>query len=270
MTKLLEADIKSLTITELSKRGFLDSSSLLMNELTVGNFDRRVDLAFTNKDRLIAIEIKSEADSLQRLEGQIETYAQYFDKVIVVVAPKFVSKLKCSTPSWLGIWEISNDGLRVHRKGRYRNKVSKSNLIDFLDVVDLKKLSNKFKIKCGNTRYSLEENISNLPQRELRRAVLASLERKFRDVTERFFDGFSKDQKNGQDLKLLSRFIAQKELALEKRKSNRYFWANLDSYLESLREYADEKPFDANQPSRHLCPEHHLYYRSKAEYEDVC
>ncbi|AUJ71390.1 sce7726 family protein [Pseudoalteromonas sp. NC201] len=239
MKRLLESDIKSLTIKELIKRKLLNKDSLIMSELVVGNFLRRVDLAFTYQNRLIAIEIKSEADSLYRLSGQLDTYLQYFDKVIVVADSKFIPKLISESPANIGLWELEKNTIKVRRKGRFQQNVSKENLLDFLDVVDLLKLTSNLNFKVDRNRADLEQAAKKLSKAVIKSAALKALQRKFREPTSRFLTQTCSDEIKTEDLKLLSRFQEQKSFAEESRKQNFDFWNNLDNYLVSLKSFAE-------------------------------
>ncbi|CAQ83853.1 MULTISPECIES: sce7726 family protein [Photorhabdus] len=71
-----EDSIKAALIDWLIERNELNDNAVLINELPIANFSRRVDLALAN-GKLHAYEIKSDSDSLARLEGQISTYIPY-------------------------------------------------------------------------------------------------------------------------------------------------------------------------------------------------
>lgn len=122
-SRLLEADIKALTLNYLRDKNIIDGNSIIMNELTIGDFSRRVDLAIFNKGKLIAFEIKSEADSLFRLNGQLDKYLEYFDKVIVVSDTKFVPSLLESLPNKIGLWEVEKSKIKIKKKVNCNEKL---------------------------------------------------------------------------------------------------------------------------------------------------
>ncbi len=55
-------------------------------------------MVISRNDELWAVEVKSEADSLSRLDGQVRAYLDCFDKVIVVSASKHVSHVLQMVP----------------------------------------------------------------------------------------------------------------------------------------------------------------------------
>jgi len=72
--RLLEPQIKALIINYLRSKNKLNQDTTVINEFTVDGYSRRVDLLVADKKHFIAFEVKSEADSLTRLEGQTQKY----------------------------------------------------------------------------------------------------------------------------------------------------------------------------------------------------
>lgn len=71
MAELLrEQEVKIALIEWLYKKGML-SDATIINEMVVANWSRRADLAIANGS-LQAFEIKSDFDSLKRLDGQLK------------------------------------------------------------------------------------------------------------------------------------------------------------------------------------------------------
>ena len=79
-----------------------DPSTLILDELGVCCGQIRADMAVVNKD-LKGFEIKSDQDTLIRLESQTSTYCRVFDTVSIVVALKHFEKATKRVPSWWGI-----------------------------------------------------------------------------------------------------------------------------------------------------------------------
>ena len=237
--KLLEADIKVLILNHLKQRGVINQDTLIMNELTIGSHIRRVDLAILTNGKLIGFEIKSEADSLHRIDGQIETYLNYFHKVIVVTDPKFLEKLKTKLPKAVGIWEISNKKIKVANKGRSSNKILTKYLIDYLDVTDLKKLASKLNIKTGHKRIFLQAVLAEAPHTELKKSAKNAICRKFKDSSLLFLNKTKNKKITTKDLQVLSRFKAQREKTHNEKIKNNLFWQNLDKHILHLERYAN-------------------------------
>lgn len=236
--RLLEPDIKALLLNYLRNKKIIDENSIIMNELTVGNFSRRVDLAIYSDGKLIAFEIKSEADTLTRLDGQLDKYLEYFDKVVVVSDTKFISMLSSSLPKNVGLWEVSDSKIKVKQRGKLQSKIDNSKLIDMMDLVDLYKLSTKLKIKTDRDRASLEKSLKQVSNKRLRQGVHASLSRKFVDVTRSFIEETNNREVLKDDLKILSRFNLHREKIKLERKRSKAFWDDIDQHVADLNLFA--------------------------------
>ena len=105
---------------------------------------RRADLVAMINNNMVAFEIKSELDSLSKLEAQINDYIDVFNKVYVVLAEKFrnyavVSKL----PKKVGILYInSNNKVINYRKAKEQKILNKEKLIYFFKKDELNKINN--------------------------------------------------------------------------------------------------------------------------------
>lgn len=154
--KRKEKNIKALVLNHIFSKHWLDKDPLVINELSLDGSERRVDLAIISKDKLIAFEIKSEVDSLERLEGQVEKYLKYFDKVIIVAASKHVDAVREMTQPNIEVWGFSNGKIKIIRRGSFRKICNKLNYLDLLIKEDLLRLSKLISLNCkGMTKFSL-------------------------------------------------------------------------------------------------------------------
>lgn len=105
---------------------------------------RRADLVAIINNNMVAFEIKSELDSLSKLEAQVNDYIEVFNKVYVVLAKKFqhysvVSKLHKK----VGILYIdANDEIIYYRKAKEQKILKKEKLIYFFKKDELNKINN--------------------------------------------------------------------------------------------------------------------------------
>ncbi|HHI5022223.1 TPA: sce7726 family protein [Vibrio parahaemolyticus] len=238
--RLLEPDIKALTINYLRDKNIINENSIIMSELTVGNFSRRVDLAIYSQGKLLAFEIKSEADSLNRLSGQIDKYLEYFDKVVVVSDKKFVSMLTDSLPENVGLWEVNKSKIKVRQRGRLQQKIDSSKLIDMMDLIDLHKLSSKLKSEAHK---DIEKSLESVPYKTLRQGVEATLERKFSSVTRSFMDATKNRKVVREDIKILSRFGEHRERIKLEQKQSRAFWDNIEQHAADFQKFAEASAY---------------------------
>ncbi len=239
--RMLEGDIKALTLNYLRDMKIINQDSIIMSELTVGNYLKRVDLAILTKGKLIAFEIKSEADSLYRLEEQVHTYLKYFDMVIVASDTKFISKITHKLPKSVGLWEINKSEIKIKSKGTCSDRIESSQLIDYMDVVDLAKLASNLKIPFIKNRNALKDSLANVANESLRLGVQQTLSRKFRESNLKFVEETVNKIISKDDLRLLSRFSAQREKnKLEEMQSNQ-FWLNIDKHIADLTKFVDSE-----------------------------
>ncbi|MBY8171933.1 sce7726 family protein [Vibrio fluvialis] len=242
-SRLLEADIKALTLNYLRDKNIIDDNSIIMNELTIGDFSRRVDLAIFSKGKLIAFEIKSEADSLFRLNGQLDKYLEYFDKVIVVSDTKFVPSLLESLPNKIGLWEVEKSKIKIKKKGQLQRKIEKSKLIELMDLSDLRKLSFKFHGKKEKDIDTIETSLELLSDQILRQEVKATLSRKYLDVTKSFMDLTRSRKVEKEDIKILSRYGKHREKIKLENNKRKSFWENIEKHADDFKKFAEASVF---------------------------
>jgi hypothetical protein len=117
--RLCDRDIRNVLRRVLEEEFSGDASTVILHEF--GCAGARADIAVVN-GRLHGYEIKSEVDSLVRIENQVRGYGLIFDNVTAVVAMKHVEKIRPKIPKWWGITAVeSTHGrpvLRTVRKGK--------------------------------------------------------------------------------------------------------------------------------------------------------
>jgi hypothetical protein len=87
-----------------------DSKTLVVEELGVLYGEARVDVAVVN-GRLHGFEIKSDTDTLARLNAQMTIYNGIFDRMTIVVGNKHVADVSRKVPQWWGI-KVATAGRR--------------------------------------------------------------------------------------------------------------------------------------------------------------
>ena len=102
MRRLRDADIRAALRKSVLAPYYADPNTVVVEELGVLRGAVRVDVAVVD-GRLHAYEIKSEADTLERLPRQAELYSQVFDHVTIIVPQRKVNTVVGIVPPW---WEI--------------------------------------------------------------------------------------------------------------------------------------------------------------------
>lgn len=102
-----------------------EGDTALMEELGLCRGRVRVDLALVNGS-LHGYEIKSDRDTLTRLETQSEIYMKVFDRLTIVVGSKHLSSVGTRLPEWWGILQAiqGGDGRLVRFRNVRRTKLN--------------------------------------------------------------------------------------------------------------------------------------------------
>lgn len=111
-----EKEIKKTVLNYLLNKSELNKDVTIINELTIDSFSRRLDLAVLTNKKIVAYEIKSDADSLSRLSGQLEKYRQYVDKIIVITTPKYLDNILNLVSDNIEVWRV------IEQKNNHRKK----------------------------------------------------------------------------------------------------------------------------------------------------
>lgn len=186
-----EKEIKSAVINKLINNKKITTDTIIINELVIDSFSRRADLVIIEKDSMTAFEIKSEADSISRLTGQIDKYLSYFDKVIVVSAEKHISKISKTTTPNIGVWVYSDGAIKILRKGRKQNNIDKENYLDLLKTNEMKKLSRIIGFEVTqkdkkSIKLEIASNIHHISLKTIKSFVIKSLTSKYKMPSDYF------------------------------------------------------------------------------------
>lgn len=229
--KILEADIKAHLINYLNEKHRLSDDSLVISELTVGGFSRRVDLVVATPKELIAYEIKSASDNLNRLSGQTKDYLKYFDKVVIVADSKHASFALKLTPQNVGVWELSQERMIVRRRGVKSKIGDKSALASFLTGTEIAKLT-----PAGSKSYDRisrkELMIKATSAKKIRAEVYNSLYRKFSTTSRQLMSKLNaKADITAPDIEQLSVYIPERRATEKKKALKSQLWQAWESEL---------------------------------------
>ncbi|KJU76589.1 protein cII [Ectopseudomonas oleovorans] len=186
-----EKDIKALFLDHLLKNGRINFSSLIVSEMNLAGKIRRVDLSIIQEKELIAIEIKSEKDSLARLNGQLEEYRKYFDRVIVVVAPKFVETTIRMSGKEIEVWEASSDHVKVARRGKLIKDIKKPSYLDLMTRREVSFIARKIGIKSDtlgmhDLKQEVTAKLHRISKAEVKDILIEGLTKRFSLTSQRF------------------------------------------------------------------------------------
>ena len=186
MEALRDRDIRLALIDKLSKLYAHDPHTLILQEFGLLEHRVRIDLAVVN-GMMFGFEIKSDADTLERLPYQQEIYNKIFDSVIIVVGESQFSKIEAVVPKWWGILVARNNangvGLRVVRDPSENRNVDPKALVRCLwkqEALEIIKARRLYEKKLDKARRSVLWDIlvDSIPVDELKRLVFSCLKRR--------------------------------------------------------------------------------------------
>ncbi|MBF0857636.1 sce7726 family protein [Gluconobacter sp. LMG 31484] len=189
-----EAKVKAALLADIRRKANRSRDPLVTTEFTLGDSGVRADLIHFSRNST-AYEIKTERDSLRRLHAQIAAYSQFFPNVVAVIAPNHLPKI---TPEMLGraaLWTYDI-------KGRFsvicNGKPEKIN---------------------PDVQYSLvNESSKKFP------TFLDYARNRYSHTSENFWDFTRGRSIKSSDLKLLSRFQAEREIAAQIVQEREDYW----------------------------------------------
>jgi hypothetical protein len=97
-----DLDIRRALRSEMERWHREELDTLVLDELGLCEGAVRVDLAVVN-GILHGYEIKSERDTLARLQGQAVAYSRSLDRVTIVVGPRHLDRVAAQVPLWWGL-----------------------------------------------------------------------------------------------------------------------------------------------------------------------
>jgi hypothetical protein len=102
-SRLTDIQIRKAIYSEIIPNIVATCPGRIVNEMAICCGDARVDIAVIN-GKLHGFEIKSEADTLVRLQGQISAYNQVFDTMTIICGKNHYDSVVKIIPDWWGIY----------------------------------------------------------------------------------------------------------------------------------------------------------------------
>lgn len=118
-----EAELKAAVLNYLVRCGRIDAKSIISNELPLKRGGARADLAILT-DKFIGIEIKSNRDSLRRLNGQLNVFKNVFDEVLLVVGDRHLKNVSAESSQNIELWVAQGNKLTLAKRANKQPKQS--------------------------------------------------------------------------------------------------------------------------------------------------
>lgn len=176
-----ERKAKELVINHLLKKNKHD---IAIPEVSIGkNNSVRSDIFALNGDITI-YEIKTELDTLTRLDNQLKYYKQYANKIYVVVDKKFLDKLNIDIN--IGIYELKNNTIKLIREAKHI-ELPTDNYLDYWWTKEYKEILRGFTGFSKITNYIDGRNTLKriLTEEEIKNLTLFRLKERYKDESEK-------------------------------------------------------------------------------------
>ncbi|MCR4658339.1 MAG: sce7726 family protein [Lachnospiraceae bacterium] len=131
----------------------------VFEELVIGK--SRADAIIVTKDSILGFEIKSDRDSLIRLEKQVRNYDRFCDYCYIATGLHFIDRIEDHVPKHWGIYDILEDEegclhIEMYREAEKnpaeRPTVKLKNQMNLLWRSELMKIVHQYKIRGYSTR----------------------------------------------------------------------------------------------------------------------
>ena len=107
-----------------------DESVVIGHEVMYGSSGRFADMVLLYKGYTYAVEVKSDADSLYRIDGQLNEYQKQFNYVIVVCGQKYSRQLSERLPKGIGLFQVDDDTcIKELRKPTKKTRLDKDEML---------------------------------------------------------------------------------------------------------------------------------------------
>lgn len=214
-----ERTIKAELLTKLWRDGVIDKTTVLTSEYRLQNTGVRADIAVLT-NHLTGVEIKSGKDSLKRLKQQMSVYKEYFDRVVLIVAPRHLAGLSEADVVGVELWSLdAAKNFRMLKSGsvadraafrlrllpeRDRKRYAHLSDRDAFDMVfrdRFHQTSDLFWKSIGRSRRIPVENLKYLSRfrerREMHDDWLTNQERRWSEWNQKASEVFSTEQADG-------------------------------------------------------------------------
>lgn len=120
---LRDSDVRQAAYRRLLKHAQACPDTLVIDELGLDHGSCRIDIAVIN-GHIRGVEIKAEADTLDRLPRQVVAYGEVVDKALLIVDPKHLASAMSIVPDWWGVMVAERGATRGVKFRRVRTERS--------------------------------------------------------------------------------------------------------------------------------------------------
>jgi hypothetical protein len=168
--RLRDNEIRAAVHATLLARARACPDTIVIDELGLDHGACRVDIAVIN-GHIRGVEIKADADVLDRLPGQIAAYGAVVDRATLIAAPRHIEKAVALLPDWWGVMSAERRasgkiGFRIMRPERANRNV---------DALTMARLLWRPEAAAILRELEASEKLLRQPREVLYRALVAAL-----------------------------------------------------------------------------------------------
>ena len=149
-----DGEIRDVLIKDLESN---KNNIKIIQELGLGYYNSRIDIAVINQE-FCGYEIKSDRDTLKRLDMQIYSYNNIFDRITIVLGRNKISEAKKIIPDFWGtIIAFKKDGkllLKKCRRAELNKNINLQGLVNLLWRIEIAQILRGEKLYKGLSGYS--------------------------------------------------------------------------------------------------------------------
>jgi hypothetical protein len=239
-TRFDEAEIKARVLNQLKADKAIHDGAVIASEFRVRS--NRIDLAIAN-GHFIGIEIKTELDTLRRIEQQAATYSAYFDHLIFVVADKHLEKCIEILPKDVTLWSVTKTGkIRFRRDRKAKKRKDEEVFLELLTMEEIRRASSN---KKAATRSEMIAGVA-----KPRTAFTDAFTKRYRDGSDALWKHAQSAKIDRDDLVKLSRFAELREKARKAELENQKQWEQWNAAADQFfkkRQTVAPKPLTLGQ-----------------------
>lgn len=102
LERLKDGDLRTAALSRLLLHASRCADTLVLHELGLSHGASRVDIAVIN-GHIRGVEIKAEADTLERLPRQVAAYGQVVDRATLIASERHLPAALSMLPDWWGV-----------------------------------------------------------------------------------------------------------------------------------------------------------------------
>lgn len=171
----------------------------ILEEVVTGK--SRADALMVTDDRITGIEIKSDADTYERLRGQVRYYNRYFDRNYIVAGSKHALHVSEHVPAWWGIIIAEEENGKVDfyelRKPFPNPKPVIEKKLTLLWRPELAAIQEKYHLpayKQKSKQFVQQKLLEKLDEQDLHREISAALFERDYSLIEEQISTYKKEQ----------------------------------------------------------------------------